>query len=238
MLRAVQGSRHRTPRPPHVPDTSSPPIRGDRPSAARRRRPAASAVELTAEAGAPAPHLARAAVDGPASGRPCRDRPSVLLPDPPGPACADGGLRHAARGRRVARLHRGTLATDRPLWETVVSAAVGAAAGDPRFLPVTEAEVPTLSIDVSVLGDPRPPSGIRGIPARDRRRSSSSVAVDAACSSPRWRPIRAGAPARCSPRRAGRPDSRDAWRDPRTTVLVFRTARVSETETSDRYRSG
>jgi AmmeMemoRadiSam system protein A len=43
-----------------------------------------------------------------------------------------------------------------PLGETVARAAVAAASEDPRFPPVTEAELPALELDISVLGPARP----------------------------------------------------------------------------------
>ena len=46
----------------------------------------------------------------------------------------------------------GHIETDRPLARVVLDCAVAACSEDPRFMPVTPAEVPTLAIEVSVLG--------------------------------------------------------------------------------------
>ena len=48
----------------------------------------------------------------------------------------------------------GTLDPTRSLREAVVSATLGAALGDPRFLPVTAAELPAIEVGISVLGRP------------------------------------------------------------------------------------
>jgi AmmeMemoRadiSam system protein A len=50
----------------------------------------------------------------------------------------------------------GSLLGQRPLWETVQTMAVQAATNDPRFLPVTQEELPYLEIEISVLSRPRP----------------------------------------------------------------------------------
>jgi uncharacterized protein len=50
-----------------------------------------------------------------------------------------------------------------PLAETVARAAVAAASGDPRFPPVSEAELGQLEVDISVLGPTQPidPNDVR-----------------------------------------------------------------------------
>ncbi len=50
----------------------------------------------------------------------------------------------------------GRLAADRPLWKTVVSAAIGAAVGDLRFRSVRPDEVDALQVEISVLTPLRP----------------------------------------------------------------------------------
>ena len=50
----------------------------------------------------------------------------------------------------------GLMQSDRPLLETVARMAVAAATEDGRFAPVTLAELPSLAIDISVLGPMRP----------------------------------------------------------------------------------
>ena len=124
----------------------------------------------------------------------------------------------------------GSLVADKPLGLAVASAGASAAVRDPRFLPVTEGELPAIHIDVSVLGpavplrDPmafRP--GIDGIiVARDGRRALllPEVATDLG-----WG-AREMLDAVCE--KAGLEGH--AWHDPRTRLSVFRTVRVSETE--------
>lgn len=50
----------------------------------------------------------------------------------------------------------GLLEARRPLVETVAEAAVSAASADPRFAPVTAAELPDLALDISALGPLEP----------------------------------------------------------------------------------
>ncbi len=124
----------------------------------------------------------------------------------------------------------GSLVAEKPLGQAVASAGSSAAVRDPRFLPVTERELPAIHIDVSVLGpavplrDPmafRP--GIDGIiVARDGRRALllPEVATDLG-----WG-AREMLDAVCE--KAGLEGH--AWHDPRTRLFVFRTVRVSEAE--------
>ena len=49
----------------------------------------------------------------------------------------------------------GYITSERPLYETVIDAAVSAATGDPRFAPVTQDELPELEIEISVLTPPQ-----------------------------------------------------------------------------------
>jgi AmmeMemoRadiSam system protein A len=48
----------------------------------------------------------------------------------------------------------GLLRFEAPLWRNVMEAAVAAALDDPRFLPVSESELPALELEVSVLDPP------------------------------------------------------------------------------------
>lgn len=52
----------------------------------------------------------------------------------------------------VLRGCMGRLDAERPLWENVRDAAIAAAIGDPRFLPLSPEEVPAVRIEVSILG--------------------------------------------------------------------------------------
>ncbi len=124
----------------------------------------------------------------------------------------------------------GSLAADEPLARAVASAGASAAVRDPRFVPVTERELPSIHIDVSVLGpaiplrDPtafRP--GIDGIiVVRDGRRALflPEVATDQGWGAEEM------LDAVCE--KAGL--NRHAWHDPRTQLFAFRTVRVSEAE--------
>lgn len=119
----------------------------------------------------------------------------------------------------------GTLEPDQPICETVALTALSAARHDPRFVPVDAAELPEIRVDVSVLGEPadlEDPSdfvpGVHGvIVERDGRRALllPEVATDHGWDGARM------LGAVCE--KAGL--SRDAWRDPRTRRLVFRTVR-------------
>jgi len=219
----------RTAQPAAQPPSPAPPAEGSTSTPPAAEGPAP--VQIAPDAGAMLLRIARAVVAATASGR---FRPADLsgfLPREPPPVlltpCAAFVTLHEGGELRGCV---GSLATDRPLWMTVVSAAVAAASRDPRFLPVGEAELPALSIDVSVLGPPVPlpePSAFRPgvdglIVERGDRRGLllPEVATDAG-----WG-AREMLEATC--RKAGLPH--DAWRDPATCVLVFRTARVSETE--------
>lgn len=188
-------------------------------------------VELAPEAGALLLRLARGVISATISGS-CGGAPlSSLLPSRPpqcllAPAAAFVTLHEGGRLRGCI----GSLAAQTPLWMTVVSAAIGAATRDPRFPPVEVEEVPALSIEVSVLGPPIPlvdatafRPGVDGlIVERDGQRGlllpevatesgwGVSEMLDATC----WKAGLAG----------------NAWRDPATQILVFRSARVSESE--------
>ncbi len=202
-------------------------------SAAETQQPAA--VELPPEAGVILLRIARSAVAATVSGRVrSLGLRNLLGSQPPGillaPAAAFVTLREDGELRGCV----GSLATDQPLWQAVASAAASAAMDDPRFLPIDSSEVPSLTIDVSVLGPPVPlrdpatfrPGAHGVIVERDGRRGLllPEVATD------RGWGLDGMLDATC--RKAGLP--RDAWRDPTTRVRVFRTARVSEAGTTDR----
>jgi uncharacterized protein len=53
----------------------------------------------------------------------------------------------------------GSLEAERSLPDAVVAAAVSASLRDPRFFPVTRAELPSLHVEISVLGRPVPFAG-------------------------------------------------------------------------------
>jgi AmmeMemoRadiSam system protein A len=85
--------------------------------------------------------------------------------DPPEFKCPEGPL--TERAGAFVSLHRsgrlrgciGNIESMRPLYQTVCDCACSAALADPRFDPVTPAEVPSLHLEISVLSplqDARP----------------------------------------------------------------------------------
>jgi AmmeMemoRadiSam system protein A len=103
--------------------------------------------------------LARAAVTARVAGGPPPDLSAEALPE--------------VRAGAFVSLHRdrelrgciGHIEADRPLAEVVARVAVSAATEDPRFPPVTPAELPLVDIEISVLGpleriDPTDPKQI------------------------------------------------------------------------------
>ena len=119
----------------------------------------------------------------------------------------------------------GTLDPTRSLREAVVSATLGAAIGDPRFLPVTAAELPAIEVGISVLGAPAPlvdiqafMPGVDGVIVEQgglRALLLPEVATEFA-----WGTVQMLENV-C--RKAGLPA--DAWRDRRTRLSAFRTVR-------------
>lgn len=122
----------------------------------------------------------------------------------------------------------GHLEFDRPLWQNVLVAGRSAALEDPRFMPVTEAELPAIRIEVSVLAPPVELPGPEAFDARQHgimveragRRAlllpqvaeafgwDEATTLDAVC------------------RKAGL--AGDAWRWPSTRLFAFRSVRVAE----------
>lgn len=126
--------------------------------------------------------------------------------------------------KKLGRLRgcMGTLDAFQPLVEAVRHAAETAALKDPRFPPVALAELPELSVEVSILSEPWPMRtlddlqiGTHGIVvsrgtqrglflpqvAREHRLDKNTFLT------------------RCCAEKAGLPP--DAWRDPDTEVLLF-----------------
>lgn len=89
-----------------------------------------------------------------------RRRLEGLEPPPPPPPGGDPRFREQ-HGAFVS-LHRGEalrgcigyITSDKPLFRTIIDAAVAAATADPRFPPVTPAELDGLDIEISVLTPP------------------------------------------------------------------------------------
>jgi AmmeMemoRadiSam system protein A len=118
----------------------------------------------------------------------------------------------------------GTVESDRPPAEAVRDAAISAALHDPRFSPVTLAELPELTIEVSLLSPPEPMTRLEQIElgrhgvivCRGEQRGLflPQVAVEHGLD-------REAFLTRCCVEKAGL--SADAWRDPQTEVLLFTT---------------
>ena len=185
-------------------------------------------IELDEDGQAFLRHLARAVV-GVAVGDPASKRRFEALlgtPPPPGvavPAAAfvtlhlDGELRGCV----------GSLVPGRPLWQSVVAAAVSAAS-DPRFDPVEPREAARLTIEVSVLGPDVPfddpadfVAGMHGLIVE--RGSRGALMLPEVAAEHGW-----GAAemlgATC--RKAGL--AADAWRDPTMRLRAFRTTRFGD----------
>lgn len=189
----------------------------------------AEAVEVTPAGGAILLRLARAIVVAAASGRiHALDR--LLPPDPPlelvKPAAAFVTLHEGGALRGCM----GSLDPVQPLWQAVVAAAVGAAVEDPRFEPVAACELSSLSIDVSVLGPAVPlrdpatfRAGVHGVIVE--RHGRRGLLLPEVATDQHWG-LRDMLEGTC--RKAGLPV--DAWRDPGTRVLAFRTVRFSESD--------
>ena len=116
----------------------------------------------------------------------------------------------------------GTVAPVRPLWADVEANAVHALLEDPRFPPVTPAELPLLGLEVSVLSPFVPVSdplrdvrvGVHGLlveRGRDRGLLLPQVPVEWGWDVPTFLAHTC--------RKAGLPET--AWRDARTRVFTF-----------------
>ncbi len=122
----------------------------------------------------------------------------------------------------------GNLEFDRPLWRNVLTAAAIVPLEDPRFMPVSEAELPAIRLEVSVLAPPVELPGPEAFDAgshgiivkRSGRRAlllpqvaeeygwDEATTLDAVC------------------RKAGLPG--DAWRRAGTRLFGFRAVNVAE----------
>ncbi len=124
----------------------------------------------------------------------------------------------------------GILDPQDPLSVTVCYAACCAALQDPRFHPVSLAELPDIRIEVSIMSAPRPMRdldelelGRHGIlVGRGRNRGLFLPQV-----APENHFTKEEFLSRCCGEKAGLPP--DAWRDPATLVLIFTTDIFSET---------
>jgi AmmeMemoRadiSam system protein A len=180
---------------------------------------------------------------------------STPEPQPCWPAVARDAIERAVRSREMApdppartenetgcggvfvTLHKlgrlrgcmGVLEPKESLIDTVRHAAVCAALQDPRFRPVTPAELGELRIEVSIMSQPQPlrelgqlEVGRHGIivgRGRNRGLFLPQVATEYGFSREEFL-------SRCCSEKAGL--APDAWRDARTEVLVFTTEIFAE----------
>jgi len=133
--------------------------------------------------------------------------------------------------KKLGRLRgcMGTLDPSQPLVEAVRHAAQTAALNDPRFPPVTLAELPELSVEVSILSEPWPMRtlddlqiGTHGIIVRkglQRGLFLPQVAREHGLDKTTFL-------SRCCAEKAGL--APDAWRDPDTEVMLFTAEIFSE----------
>ncbi len=122
----------------------------------------------------------------------------------------------------------GQLAFDRPLWRNVLVAGRSAALEDPRFMPVTAAELPAIRIEVSVLAPPVELPGPEAFDARQHgiiveRAGRRALLLPQVAEEFGWDEA-ATLDAVC--RKAGL--AADAWRWPQTRLFAFRSVRVAE----------
>ena len=112
----------------------------------------------------------------------------------------------------------------RSLREAVVSATLGAAIGDPRFLPVTAAELPAIEVGISVLGPPVRFDLQAFMPGVDgvivERGGLRALLLPEVATEFAWGTVQMLENV-C--RKAGL--AADAWRDARTRLSSFRTVR-------------
>ena len=182
--------------------------------------------------------LARAAVEATAADRIGTFDASSILPVAPSPSLlAPSAAFVTLREQGELRGCVGNLAADRPLWRSVVAAAISVASRDPRFPPVAADEVPSLSIDVSVLApavrlsDPLDfDPGIDGLIVEHRGRRG--LLLPEVATEQGWG-AREMLAATCW--KAGLPMS--AWRDPETRVSAFRTLHLSDADVGWRVGS-
>lgn len=133
-----------------------------------------------------------------------------------------GGVFVTLKQRGRLRGCMGTLDSSQPLAEAVRHAAQTAALEDPRFPPVTLADLTNVSVEVSILSEPQPMGtiddlhiGTHGIIVRrglQRGLFLPQVATE-------HRMDKETFLARCCTEKAGL--APDAWRDPATEVLLF-----------------
>ncbi len=152
------------------------------------------------------------------------------VPAPPLDEHSHGGVFVTLHKLRRLRGCMGTLDPELPLAEAVRHAALSAAVHDPRFAPVSRAELADLEIEVSILSAPQPMQsldqlelGRHGVLVRQGARRGlflPQVAVEHHLDKETFL-------SRCCDEKAGLPA--DAWKTPPTEVLLFTSAVFRET---------
>jgi len=122
----------------------------------------------------------------------------------------------------------GLMRFETPLWLNVKEAAAAAAMDDPRFLPVSEPELPALELEVSVLDPPVEIPGYTGFVAGRHgiiveRGGHRALFLPQVATEMGWNETQM-LDAVC--RKANLPT--DAWRDPATRLLIFESVAFSE----------
>ncbi|MFI5207145.1 MAG: AmmeMemoRadiSam system protein A [Gemmatimonadales bacterium] len=147
-------------------------------------------------------------------------------PDVPGGEAPAGAFVTLYRGEEL-RGCLGRLEADQPLGQVVAEMAVAAARDDPRFPPVSADEVQDLTIEISVLTEPKParPEGVEV--GRDgvivRKGARQGVLLPQVATEYDW-DRETLLTMVC--RKAGLPDH--AWRDRRAELLVFQAEVITE----------
>lgn len=132
----------------------------------------------------------------------------------------------------------GLMRFEMPLWQNVLEAAAAAALDDPRFLPVSEAELPELELEVSVLDPPvelpDPAGFVAGrhgiVVERGMRRALLLPQVATEMGWDRDQMLEAVC------RKANLPG--DAWRDESTVLSVFESVCFGEADLASQPADG
>jgi AmmeMemoRadiSam system protein A len=171
--------------------------------------------------------VARAAVTHAAYGR--RER---LVPTVPDPSRPHSGVFVTLRKFQRLRGCMGLLDSRPPIADAIVDAATLAAVKDPRFPPLTIAELGDIRLELSILSRPQPLRSIDDlelgrhgiIVSRDQQRGLFLPSVATTHNMDRETFL-----SRCCADKAGLPP--DAWRDPGTHVESFETTTYADPDT-------
>ena len=163
------------------------------------------------------PAFARSVIEFAANGKDIR-----CVPEPHHDLTSHGGVFVTLKMHGRLRGCMGTLDASQAVAEAVRHAACVAASQDPRFPALTPAELPDVSVEVSILGPPQPIQslddlvlGKHGILVRNGPRRGlflPQVAVEHNLDKQTFL-------SRCCSEKAGL--APNAWEDPNTEVLIF-----------------